>query len=1039
MEIRQNLQSVFQKKKSQLERLSNFIQKEVRSGKFYRYSANKRWALRRKLMRLSKNVTGLSWQIKLAAFGGTLAMSPLDKVAAQSNVGPFIPQTRANNPLRFPIAGDRQRPSTVDFDNDGDYDVVVGGYSGYVTLLLNQGGPTTPRFDHFELLNSYSNPIYNDGRPVLVDLDGDGDKDLVMGDSYSSDRIRYFISNQSQGGILGDDSNPLLFAEQFGTWNSVTKTGNPFDFPFTDPGGGKTVHFVNFDGDSDLDVLIGHNYSYFADNIQLHYYQNDGNNNFTVAPFVTSPDISGSDNYSLAPTFIDIDQDGITDLVVGNRIGEIRFFKGNGSSLNEQTGDWSPAAKTGNPFNTIIFGRFAHPAFADFDNDGDLDMIVGHQRVDTYKYSSNDVLAYFENKGNAVFEELTGFDNPFQGVDVGHSSAPLFVNFEEDSDIDIVLGSKYDYDNSDFDDFRSRLRFFKNNNGVFSEKTGSENPLGDLESLLNDFSDPVTEIHLVNLDSDADLEVMVDTYFDDFLFFDKSGGNYVQLTGSQNPFDTFDDVISNQTKATFGDLNGDGKPDMFLGARYSGSYVVKYYKNTTVGNTVGDITFEEQVGAENPFDGNTFAYLPLPLLVDVDSDGDLDVIIPERFFGYDASYNPYPIAVEFYENTGTSSQAEFTRRDIHPFQNLNLSPDPKLAFSDLDKDGDLDLFSGNQDGTIDYYLNQNPPPVATVSPEILSYEFGSGPATIDANLTLADSDNDQIVQATVAIQNFQPGNETLGFTPAAPITGTFDNTTGILTITGKASLAAYQSVLRTVTYEYDGPDPGGRKGNAGRVKAISRSVVLQTFDEDLTTPQTAVRTISVFSQGSAPVITASTLTTVINNSVTLDLSTIISDPDGNLDPLSYAVIPNVAPTPARVGNVSISNSILTVDYSGTNFAGTDFVTIEACDLTGLCSTEQIQIDVAGGIIVRNGISPNGDGLNDFFRLDNISTLGPENKVMIFNRWGDRVFEISNYNNDDRRFEGLSDDGKELSSGVYFYKIEFSNGLSELKGYLTLKR
>jgi len=59
--------------------------------------------------------------------------------------------------------------------------------------------------------------------------------------------------------------------------------------------------------------------------------------------------------------------------------------------------------------------------------------------------------------------------------------------------------------------------------------------------------------------------------------------------------------------------------------------------------------------------------------------------------------------------------------------------------------------------------------------------------------------------------------------------------------------------------------------------------------------------------------------------------------------------------------------------------------------------------------------------------------------MIFNRWGDKVFETENYDNSTRRFDGTSDDGKDLPSGIYFYKIEFVNGSPELEGYLTLKR
>jgi gliding motility-associated-like protein len=62
----------------------------------------------------------------------------------------------------------------------------------------------------------------------------------------------------------------------------------------------------------------------------------------------------------------------------------------------------------------------------------------------------------------------------------------------------------------------------------------------------------------------------------------------------------------------------------------------------------------------------------------------------------------------------------------------------------------------------------------------------------------------------------------------------------------------------------------------------------------------------------------------------------------------------------------------------------------------------------------------------------------KNKVSIYNRWGDLVFEVSDYDNVSRVFTGVSNSGKELPSGTYFYKIDFSSG-SPLSGYLTLKR
>ena len=91
------------------------------------------------------------------------------------------------------------------------------------------------------------------------------------------------------------------------------------------------------------------------------------------------------------------------------------------------------------------------------------------------------------------------------------------------------------------------------------------------------------------------------------------------------------------------------------------------------------------------------------------------------------------------------------------------------------------------------------------------------------------------------------------------------------------------------------------------------------------------------------------------------------------------------------------------------------------------------------IVAYNGVSPNGDGYNDYFEISNIGHY-PNNKVSIYNRWGDKVFEVTGYDNDQKVFKGennITGNGK-LSSGVYFYRILLGDGTKELNGYLELK-
>lgn len=187
-----------------------------------------------------------------------------------------------------------------------------------------------------------------------------------------------------------------------------------------------------------------------------------------------------------------------------------------------------------------------------------------------------------------------------------------------------------------------------------------------------------------------------------------------------------------------------------------------------------------------------------------------------------------------------------------------------------------------------------------------------------------------------------------------------------------------------------------------------------------------------------PVIDSETLATQIEGKIEIDITAAITDTDNNIDFSSIRVVNGVT---ARGVTAFINSSfILIIDYSGNPFTGTDRVTIEVCDLAGACAQQVIDINVVGEVIVFNGISPDGDGLNDFMEIRYVDVVegASKNKVSIYNRWGDLVFEVDDYDNVSRVFTGVSSQGKELPAGTYFYKIDFSSG-SPLSGFITLKR
>lgn len=90
------------------------------------------------------------------------------------------------------------------------------------------------------------------------------------------------------------------------------------------------------------------------------------------------------------------------------------------------------------------------------------------------------------------------------------------------------------------------------------------------------------------------------------------------------------------------------------------------------------------------------------------------------------------------------------------------------------------------------------------------------------------------------------------------------------------------------------------------------------------------------------------------------------------------------------------------------------------------------------LTVYNAVSNNGDGLNEFLRIENIEHYWP-NKFSVFNRWGDKVFEVVNYDNNARAFRGRTNiSGDEaLPSGTYFYVLEIP-GRESLRGYISVR-
>lgn len=88
-----------------------------------------------------------------------------------------------------------------------------------------------------------------------------------------------------------------------------------------------------------------------------------------------------------------------------------------------------------------------------------------------------------------------------------------------------------------------------------------------------------------------------------------------------------------------------------------------------------------------------------------------------------------------------------------------------------------------------------------------------------------------------------------------------------------------------------------------------------------------------------------------------------------------------------------------------------------------------RVEPEGNIMIYNGVTPDGDGKNDYFFIDGI-THYPNNRVSVYNRWGVKVFETTDYDSNGNVFDGRSsgratvNPDNKLPSGTYFYVLTY---------------
>lgn len=352
------------------------LQNLVAQGK----NAYKQDILKRRITRLFQLLTGMQTQVKLSTATFALAAGFVLFQPNAANAQTFGP--KQTNPFGLSNGGAWTVPSFVDLDNDGDKDIMVGLSTGGFVYYQNTGtasaaaygAPTPNPFGLVATGSPYS-------CVAIVDYDNDGDYDMMSG---AKDGSFYYFEN---GGTAAAP-------------NFISAVVDP-DGLVALGAGYSAGSFVDLDNDGDKDFMAGD----YAGN--FFYFQNTGT---ASAPAFAA---SVQNAFGLAMTtggysttcFVDLDGDGDKDMFSSNG-PSFDYFQNTGTAAAPAF-----AAVMALPFSLTTIGtnNGASNSFADINNDGDLDMISG--------ISTGDVI-YYENtsptgiKNHVLFSGLSIYPNP---------------------------------------------------------------------------------------------------------------------------------------------------------------------------------------------------------------------------------------------------------------------------------------------------------------------------------------------------------------------------------------------------------------------------------------------------------------------------------------------------------------------------------------------------------------------------------------------------------------------------------------------------
>ncbi len=298
-------------------------------------------------------------------------------------------------------------PALGDVDEDGDLDLVVGVRNSPVENVLfleNTGTDATPSYTLRTRRFLSTIDLGAESVPDVVDLDGDGDRDLVIGNDAEpgGDRARLHVFEN-----VGSSSDPVYEHRE-----------EPL-LPNAEDGFNFAPAFADVDADGDPDLFLG------AFTGPVRFYRNTGTATDPQFERAPSGDVELPQGNAAAPALTDIDADGDPDLFVGSSSdGILAFYRNEGSP---QAPDFQ--LETDRYANIEPEASRTNPAFFDLDEEGTPDLFLGTETG----------VSLYRNTGTP---EEAAFDRPADSLELPMPflAAPSVADLNGDQIPDLVAG-----------------------------------------------------------------------------------------------------------------------------------------------------------------------------------------------------------------------------------------------------------------------------------------------------------------------------------------------------------------------------------------------------------------------------------------------------------------------------------------------------------------------------------------------------------------------------------------------------------------------